>query len=64
MAAGHDSSASDAIKMSELSSANRQQLDDLGLRSLMDEKSKADLMTYLESGWDINQLFLNNVPVE
>ena len=62
MAAGHDSSASDAIKMSELSSANRQQLDDL--RSLMDEKCKADLMTYLESGWDINQIFPNNVPVK
>ena len=57
MAEGHDSSASDTIKMSELSSANRQKLDDL--RSLMHTKSKADLMTYLESGWDINQIFLN-----
>ena len=59
MAEGHDSSASDTIKMSELSSANRQKLEDL--RSLMYTKSKADLMTYLESGWDINQIFLNNV---
>ena len=62
MAEGNDPSASDTIKMSELSSANRQKLDDL--RSLMHDKSKEGLMTYLESGWDINQLFLNNVPVK
>ena len=48
--------------MAELSSANRQKIEDL--RSLIHERNKAGLMTFLESGWDINQLFLNNVPVK